>query len=323
MYHILLCTTSAVCGLTHLIVTSPLKDMDYWWLCFTDEELEAPASESLAHRRPRQSLREPGTLLLIWVALNRSGGVLGGLALWGVQPPALRESARQGPTCAAASLFTPARGRGGGHVAVFTSEPARAVPAPALPLIGRPGNLARARPRVRACARAAARPLGAGPTARRSGAPCRSPCVPAQPAARRPSLNGRALLSCLNPGGSHSVIYARHDLWLPTLRRAADDRLFRRGEGIREGTARGSRRNTSWTPAWSWPTRRRRRETERRGIGREVRNPSGFCCRSHRPRTSCRRPASGSLPSNPPKRRQRQTWARGPLLGHPRSPQVK
>lgn len=154
MNHILLCTTSAVCGLTHLIVTSPLKDMGYWWLCFTDEELEAPASESLAHRRPRQSLREPGTLLLIWVALNRSGGVLGGLALWGVQPPALRESARQGPTCAAAaSLFTPARGRGGGHVAVFTSEPARAVPAPALPLSGRPGNLARAPPRACVCPR--------------------------------------------------------------------------------------------------------------------------------------------------------------------------
>lgn len=95
----------------------------------------------------------------------------------------------------------------------------------------------RARPRWRACARAAARSLGAGPTARWSGAPCRPFCVPAQPAARRPSLNSRALLPCLNPRGSQSVTYARLGLWLPTLRRAADDRLFRRGEGIREGEA--------------------------------------------------------------------------------------
>lgn len=95
----------------------------------------------------------------------------------------------------------------------------------------------RARPRWRACVRAAARSLGAGPTARWSGAPCRPVCVPAQPAARRPSLNSRALLPCLNPRGSQSGTYARHGLWLPTLRRAADDRLFRRGESIREGEA--------------------------------------------------------------------------------------
>ena len=128
----------------------------------------------------------------------------------------------------------------GGGVAVTwpclpRSRRAQSPPPPCPSVVG--PVIWRARPRVRACARAAARPLGAGPTARRSGAPCRSPYVPAQPAARRPSLNGRALLSCLNPGGSHSVIYARHDLWLPTLQRAADDRLFRRGEGIREGEA--------------------------------------------------------------------------------------
>ncbi|XP_078197145.1 chromobox protein homolog 7 isoform X20 [Callithrix jacchus] len=66
-----------------------------------------------------------------------------------------------------------------------------------------------------------------------------------------------------------------------------------------------------------------RRETERRGIGREVRNPSGFCCRSNRPQMSCRRPASGSLLHSPLKRRQMPTWPRGPLPGHLRSPQVK
>lgn len=108
-------------------------------------------------------------------------------------------------------------------------------PPPCPSLVGR--VIWRARSRVRACARAAARPLGAGPTARRSGALCRPACVPAQPAARRPSTNGRALLSCLNPGGSQSVTYARHGLWLPTLRRAADGRLFLRGEGVREGEA--------------------------------------------------------------------------------------
>lgn len=87
-------------------------------------------------------------------------------------------------------------------------------PPPCPSLVGR--VIWRARARVRACARAAARPLGAGPTARRSGALCRPACVPAQPAARRPSPNGRALLSCLNPGGSQSVTYARHGLWLAT-----------------------------------------------------------------------------------------------------------
>lgn len=79
--------------------------------------------------------------------------MLGGQALWGAQPLALQEPALQGPGGAAASLFTSARGRGGGHVAVFTSEPARAVPAPALPLIGQPGNLAGAPPLACVCPR--------------------------------------------------------------------------------------------------------------------------------------------------------------------------
>lgn len=84
---------------------------------------------------------------------------------------ALREPALQGPGGGGREPVYLGSGRGWRSRGRVYPEPARAVPAPALPLIGQPGNLAGAPPAGGACARAAARSLGAGPTARWSGAP--------------------------------------------------------------------------------------------------------------------------------------------------------
>ena len=159
--------------------------------------VDSPASR-IRNRRPQHRVTcspPPGAFLREPAApKSHSGGskselgVRAGLALGNAPPPARQEPIYPGRGA----------GRGGGHVAMFTSEPARAVPASALsPLVGR--IIWSSRPCVRACvrARAAAQPgawgAGRGPLGAGRGSSGLRGCghPPPHPTAERLPWAGR------------------------------------------------------------------------------------------------------------------------------------
>lgn len=119
-------------------------------------------------------------------------------------------------------LFTPP-GRAGGHVAVFTSQRARAVPAPAPHWLARSSG--RATP---ACARSGLRKEGKGWA--RQSAPPSVPRPPSPRCRRRTQYRSAGPWSPLHaPPFSNRVC-----LRIATLRRGASGLHFRGAQGVRQ-----------------------------------------------------------------------------------------
>lgn len=131
--------------------------------------------------------------------------------LYGALQPWHQEPALQGPGGRPRACL-PRLGGGAGSRLCLPRSVARAVPAPALPLIGQPGNLAGAPPLARVCPRGC--PV-AGAGSARGGAPVGLFAFRASTGGAETEPQQPRTLPCLNPARFTSVTYARLGLLAP------------------------------------------------------------------------------------------------------------